>query len=249
MDKIYKILLILMGLVLTIGFIDVASAQTESTPIDLGQVPLNSSLNLLLDCSYNNTDCAISALCNITVQYPNRSLMINNLQMGTAFYPKFNRTIPNTLVFGVHTGKQTCCQSGFCGQQNFFYEITPSGNEVAGGNFLIFLYLLFGVILVLMLYTLVMTVVKVVTVSETIYGVLFTWCVYLSLLVLSWLTSNYSTSGFLRSNVDLFSTIARFTHIVLPLLSFIISMFARSMEKKRPLKVQEITGRSFVGYG
>lgn len=240
MKKILLTSLFLFTIMATIG-----SAQNEV--IEVGNFLVNSSLNLLLDCSFNNTNCASSALCNITVQYPNNSLMINSQPMGTTFYPKFNRTITDTTVFGRYDGTQTCCQSGLCGQQDFYYLITPSGEDTPGDNFLILIYIGFTIICVLLFYTLIMTVAKIATVSETIYGIAFTWSVYFVLLILYWMINHYSTSSFLRNNIGLFVTITGFTHIILPLISFVISIFARSTQKARLLTIPELMGRNYYG--
>lgn len=123
--------LIIAFMIIMSFFISNVVAQTseELTPVDFGTVQQNAPLNLLFDCSFNNTDCTTSATCNATLQYPNQTLMFNNLQTGQAFFPKFNKTIPDTSVLGLHSGEVTCCQSGYCGQRSYFFDITPNGEK------------------------------------------------------------------------------------------------------------------------
>lgn len=129
--KDYKrltLLLILFSVTLAF-YAALSKADTTTPPIDLGKNGINKPLNLLLDCIQNGTYCVSGTVCNITVVYPNQTSMLLNVPMGTNFFPKYNKTLPNTAVLGVHTGIQVCCNGPLaCGAQAFFYENTPTGS-------------------------------------------------------------------------------------------------------------------------
>lgn len=133
----------------------VAIARADNPPVFLGSFTKGAPLNLLMDCSNNNTYCAPTAQCNATLQFPNNNtLMLNNVIMGTTFYPKFNVTIPDTSLNGDYYGRQVCCQAGFCGDQPFYFTITPNGEapNTAKSIFYIGLSLFLIILLVIIMW-------------------------------------------------------------------------------------------------
>ena len=70
-------------------------------------------------CFNNNTFCSDSSTCNMTVEYPNSSIMINNLQMDNqgAYH---NQTL-NLIINGRHDFTVICEDSGSSGFKTSYF--------------------------------------------------------------------------------------------------------------------------------
>lgn len=79
-------------------------------------------------CLNNGTYCSSSAVCNITISYPNGTIFKNNIGMqNQASY--HNYTLEGTVVLGTYKKCITCTDGalsdGYCED----FKVTPSGSE------------------------------------------------------------------------------------------------------------------------
>lgn len=92
---------------------------------------ISQTKDLKRNCQYNGTWCDSSTVCNITVLYPNQSVLINNAKMTyqTSF---FNYTLPRLdnceTDCGVYPTSVTCTFAGIAGTETFSTTITPTGD-------------------------------------------------------------------------------------------------------------------------
>jgi hypothetical protein len=112
------------------------------------------NVDLKIQCIINGTYCSSGAFCNLTVQYPNGSLLISNKKMTNqnSFY---NYTLPTTSTIGTYLCSTTCCDGGLCGTGNDCdFILTPSGFEVSTGQSIIYIIAIVfsSVIFFLLLY-------------------------------------------------------------------------------------------------
>lgn len=114
---------------------------------DIGYYKLNTDMNINLGCSYNNTYCARTFICNITI-YNKNGILVNNIQMGNDSYPQYNYTIKNNVLntTGLYYGRQVCCNGGLCGDYSFSFNVNAMGKD-ATGNTIIYAILLTTLIL------------------------------------------------------------------------------------------------------
>lgn len=115
--KKYIPLLILAGLLLVIVLPSIHAEIYKQ----------NSIIELKVPCSYNGTFCDTTALCNVTISYPNSSLLVDDGNMtntgnGMPFY-----LLPDTSITGVYLYNSECCQADACDSYSSSFEITPSG--------------------------------------------------------------------------------------------------------------------------
>lgn len=116
---------------------------------NIGTYKANTDLNLNLGCSYNNTYCASTFDCNITI-YNTNGIVINNKVMSETFFPQFNYTIPasNLSKTGLYYGRQVCCSSSDCDDYSFEFEVNAQGKEygtIQGSIYIIMVLLLCGI--------------------------------------------------------------------------------------------------------
>lgn len=121
------IMMIVMLLVIN-GVMFISAQQTfqQDQPIDLK-----------IQCIINGTYCSGSAFCNVTIQYPNGTLLVNNKGM-TNQISFYNYSLPSTSNLGNYLCSATCCDAGFCGtDSDCDYSITPTGDDRGISLFLI----------------------------------------------------------------------------------------------------------------
>lgn len=219
----------------TIMLISTVTAEIQS----LGTKEQNSVVNL-------KQVGAGFTFCNITsILYPNTTNIIGNevvmTKAGTDYTFQFNKT----EEFGEYIVNGYCSDTIEDTPWTYNLFITPNGEELKGDNFQIFTFLLFGFVIAMSIYLLIFNLAKLATASETIFGVAISWGVYFLTIITYWIIINYSTSTFLRSNVDWIIVSLGFTNFLLPLFSMVIAIFIRSTQKKNVMNVKQITGGNF----
>lgn len=136
--------LILIALIIGIIFISLASAFDN-----IGTYRLNQDLNLNLGCSFNNTYCPDTFVCNISI-FNENGLIINNQIMSNTLYPQYNYTIiaNNLTKTGLYYGRQVCCGIIGCNDYSLEFMVNAQGKEygqIQGTIYAILLAILIGV--------------------------------------------------------------------------------------------------------
>lgn len=234
-----KILLIVFVGIFLLSF---TSAAQDS----LGNFALGEDVLLVQTCA----DCTYNNITFIT--FPNSSELsgINDIAMtqsGSKF--TYNLDGGNTTIFGCYDVNGIGDIGGTAQVWVYPFCITPNGEELPGDNFNIFLYTSFILLLFLSLYCMVINLAKLASVSETVFGLSFSWGVYFSILLMYYVVMTYSTSLFLRDNIIWVVGAFGFTNFFIPLISLFIAFFIRGTQKKKPISIQDLTGRKFLGYG
>jgi len=87
--------------------------------------------------------CDSLFLCNITVKYPNTSLMIDNKQT-TRNDANYNISIPDVSVLGIH-GYQSYCDNGTAGgfSEELSFLINTTGEDFSIQKSILYLFVLF----------------------------------------------------------------------------------------------------------
>lgn len=88
--------------------------------------------------------CSNSALCNITIKYPNSTEMISNVNMTNNNNGIFNVTLTsnNLSALGTHSWDMFCCDGGSCDEAHGTFVVTKTGVELTQDKALIYLGLL-----------------------------------------------------------------------------------------------------------
>lgn len=125
-------------------------------------IPLISSENLVeqgdtyylkVQCIYNGTFCPSGSYCNLTLFYPNSSILLNNEQMTNQF-SFYNYSISSTNDLGVYQCSSVCCSGTYCGSStDCTFEVTTTGNKVSLSNsIIVIVFLIISTILFLVGY-------------------------------------------------------------------------------------------------
>lgn len=207
----------------------------------------NTSLNVPV-FKFDNSKADVLVNCYLSLNYPNKTLFVDDTIMtyDSSGYFKYNIDGKYITEMGTYYGSIRCDNGADYGFSTFTIDITPNGEERRGDVMFIFIYSLFGVILFIMMFLMIMNIAKLATFSTTIYNVATCWGIYFVMIFLRWLIFEYITGGFIRDNIDLILTITAFTHVVLPILALVITIFVKSTQKGKPLGVEEMVGRRIL---
>jgi len=108
------------------------------------------AFDLKVPFEVNGTIASGSAVCNISVQYPNSTYLHNHTDMTNMNNGYFNLSLNSTQteVAGFYNWVASCCDTGNCAMGYGEFEITRTGNETPENIpifFGIFIVLLFGI--------------------------------------------------------------------------------------------------------
>ena len=105
------------------------------------------TVDIKLPCSYKGANCALAAVCNISVTFPNGTFMVENQPMTNTGNGMPNYTLPTSGVIGEHNYKQTCTQSGLSADDSGVITITTTG--IGSNNKIPIFLLIFAVVLLI----------------------------------------------------------------------------------------------------
>lgn len=152
---------------------------------------------------------------------------------------------------GIQTFKVWCNNSNEGGYYESAYYVTGYGLDPAQLGFKVFIYVFFIIILFLSLYFTFMNIAKLALIDTTILDVILSWCVYFGLIISFYLSRTFLIEYFIEDLVgNIFFNIAGAMILgLIPLVSLIITMIKKSTEKKKPISIEELTGRRLLhGY-
>jgi len=88
----------------------------------------DATVDLKVPCSFNGTFCDADTPCEITIYYPNTSLMVDNASLTNTGNGMPNITLPDTSVIGNYQAFATCTQNSVSGESSFEFRITALGD-------------------------------------------------------------------------------------------------------------------------
>jgi hypothetical protein len=92
---------------------------------------VNSPIDIKLQCIINGSYCSLSSICNVTILYPNNTILANNKLM-TNQYSFHNYTITDSSIIGNYLCSASCCDGSRCmSDVNVCdFTISKTGNEI-----------------------------------------------------------------------------------------------------------------------
>jgi hypothetical protein len=187
------------------------SAYQQSSCVDI-KIPSNaSSMNLT------------------SVSYPNTTTIISNKAMTKNGY-EFNYTLCSTSALGVYDYGY-CDNAGVCSSNNFL--ITSNGQEPPSGIVIVFFSMLFIFAMFFLTYTIIDMLGSVFTLDYSVYDMARSVGAYFSLLAVRSLEINYLGNPEIHGWIDLFVQIGLWTHVILPVFSFVFLLIVGQWIKKK----------------
>ena len=199
--------------------------------------PQNSVTDMKIPCLNNNTYCSVDTTCNLTIIYPNGSVLINDDKMtnGGVF---FNYTLNEnqTTLLGEYPSTMICNDTGIFGYTTFTYEITGTGNAPAS-DFVTAMFLLFFIVLLFYLMLFMLFGLKhFKSLDFDINDLAYNFGGYFALFGYYMMENAYLGNSTISSFSILLLEVGSVTNIFLPLIAYFLSI---TIGKKRALKMAE----------
>lgn len=151
----------------------------------------------------------------------------------------------NFTKIGVYPIIVQCNTSTLGGFDSYALDVTNSGYTENGDIFNTMIYLLFIVACIGLFYTFFLGLAKLATSEMTVYDVIVSLAFYILMIIVNHLGGTYLMFGYVEDLSATLLTLTVWTNGVLPIISFIISIFVKSTKKKKNLSINELAGRRF----
>lgn len=228
---------ILLLLAVCLCLISLASAE-DVVIQSLGNVQQNSCVTLKQSCG----NCTF---VNVTsVEYKINSTQLLGEVVMTKIKTEYNYSFCGTASLGHYIVNGKGDPDGILTSFGYDFWVTGNGEAVAGDGLKIFIFSLFIIVTVGLLYSFIIQLAKIATMSMTIYDIIMSWSFLLLMIIVYYLSNSYLTASYVLSLTSMFITISIWSNGVLPLISFIVTFFYKITQKKKPLTIEEIRGRS-----
>lgn len=128
--QFYLVTVVMIFLFLALGSAQPVFKQNKATEINI-------------PCTINGAICSPSAQCQLSIIYPNGTVMVN-LQNLTQNAGVFTYPLPSnqTSALGEYEMPITCCDGSACGVRHLTYTITPNGEIATTGKGILYIGIL-----------------------------------------------------------------------------------------------------------
>jgi hypothetical protein len=179
--------LYLVTVVMTFLFLALANAQ----PV----FKQNQATEINIPCTINGAICSPSAQCQLSIIYPNGTVMVN-LQNLTQNAGVFSYPLPSNLTsaLGEYEMPVTCCDGSACGVRHLTYTITPNGEIASTGKGILYV----GVLAVLFIFFIICVYfgLQMEIIALKTFLLLFGYILFIGITFIAWnLSIDYLTSA------------------------------------------------------
>lgn len=206
----------------------------------LGRFPQGEPVRIVQTCS-DATYVNISS-----ISYPNSSVAVSGIQMTSAgsgeFYYYFNFTDVSGRydVRGISDG----CENTFA----TYFDITFNGQPLPEGSVIVLFSIVFLIIVFFMLYELIMVIGHFASLDLDAVDLAKSMGTYFTLLALYALSQFYLGNPFIDSWMLILLSVGGLTHVIIPIIGFLISITIGSLKKKKvEFGTQRIYRRNKLG--
>jgi hypothetical protein len=208
-----------------ISLINVAASEVnEYAPVKQGE------------CAVLSQVCASCSYVNISIKYPapNSSYSIYEGEMsrtgrGDWFYNYCDTDLPGRYDVTGH-GDIGGTDTGF---DVLYFRVTGNGNDEPDGIIIVLFSILFMSIMFFLVWELIMSVGHIANLDFDIADLSKSWGTYFALFALFWLETVYLGNAVMESWFLIFIKVGGFTHLLVPLIAFSISITIGSLKKKK----------------
>lgn len=194
----------------------------------------NTEINLKVPCFNNNTYCSATAVCNITIQNPDGTLLVDNKVMTNSFsYHNYTLLTTDTTKLGSYATTILCIDNGLAGYDNFIFKITGNGKEEPEGVIVVLFVIFFLVILGFFAYLLIVSIGHLLSLDFDLKDLSYNFGLYFVLFGVYMLSKFYLGNPDIEDLLLVFVQVGAITHLLVPLLAFLISFFVGGFIRKK----------------
>lgn len=217
---------ILAGIVFTTLLLSLPLINAETEIYEIDKV-----VDLKFTCTLNNA-IPTSASYNITISYPNGSTFLNNQNTTALGNGAFTYTTTFTEL-GLYKVQMFCWDGAYSYSGEGYYQITGNGKDNPEGIVIVLFSLIFLIVLGGMLYQFILCFGHFASLDLDIVDLAKTMGLYFALLGLYFLSLYYLGNQTVEKFLLLGIQIGGFTHVIIPLVGFLISITIGSLKKKK----------------
>ena len=194
--------------------------------------PLNEEIDLKFTCTLNDAIPSASATYNITINYPNGTYFINNQEATLIGSGAFNYTT-NFTEIGTYKVQMFCWDGAYSFSNEGFYIITSNGKPEPAGIVIVLFSVAFLIVMGFMLYQFILCFGHFASLDLDVVDLAKTIGLYFSLLALYYLSIFYLGNQLIERFLFLGIQIGAFTHVLIPLVGFLVSITIGSLKRKK----------------
>ena len=221
-----KINRIIIGLMLFFIVMPIATAELSYMR--------GEELSLKVPCVDDGDFCSNAVACQITIFNPDGNTLVNDQPMeNEGSYFSYNLTSSQTDILGEYSAYSVCDSGTSTGSDTFLFYITSTGRERPNAYVVVAFSIIFLIILAVMIYTLFNILGHFLTMDTDIKDLAFSWITYFIVIAFYGLSLEYFGNNIVLDMVNTLMEIGIWTHMLLPLYAFILSITLGDWRKKR----------------
>ena len=221
MVQIKKLIIILMLMCL----LPLVVAETEI-------YKRNELIDLKFTCTLNNAIPSALTEYNITISYPNGTTFLNNVATTARGNGAFNYTT-NFTELGTYKVLMFCYDGTYSYSGTGDYEITNNGNDAPEGIVIVLFSIIFLIIVGFLLYSLILSIGHLASLDLDVVDLAKSFGIYFVFLGFYILSRTYMGNPDVERFTLLFIQIGGFTHLIFPIIAFVLSITIGGLKKKK----------------
>lgn len=221
--RVYYAIVFLFGMIMLAGLSSAQLIGKYQTTYDVKR-----------PCINNGTYCSASSTCNITINYPDGTLLVANSPM-TYQTSYFNYTISNTSLnqLGTYECLMTCKDGSLSGSDTFSFDVTGNGKPEPSGIvivlFSVIAIAIFGVLIYLIFYS----IGHIVSLDFDLVDMAINWGAVFAFYAMFILEGQYLGNPTLNSLFDIVVSVIVWTNGALALLGFVLTITAGTLVRNK----------------
>jgi len=218
---------LMLFLVLGLVLISFASAEVnEYAPVKDG------------DCITIKQGCSSCSYVNVTISYPNSTLAVSNEGMDSQGAGQWTYDFCNTTALGRYdVGREGDLEGTPTSFDVLWFDVSTNGKEPADGITIVVFTIIFMLIFFFGLLGFFKALEHVVNLEMDLLDTLWLMRTYFVMWIFYYLSIKYLGNAFINDILSLAITIGAFTHLLLPLIGFAVSMIMTNLKFKRKARV------------
>lgn len=192
---------------------------------------INDFAEVTTPCINNGSICSTSALCNITITYPNGTALVEMAEMSNQ--GSLHNYTYNASMLGTYRSTVVCLDNGITGYDTFEFKITGNGKEEASGIVTALFIIIFLIILIYLIIIVFYGIGHAVDLNYGLEDVGYNLGGFFALIGLFMLEKFYLGNLEIESFLELFIYIGAFTNVVVPIIAFILTLTVGPIMRKK----------------
>lgn len=197
----------------------------------------NAEIDIKTNCFNNGTYCTASAQCNISIYYPNETIIVNNQPMTNqeSFY-NYTLSSAYTGTLGEYHATLVCIDGVEAGNDEFTFDITYNGKEKPT-EWIIIIFMIFFIVLIGgFIITLFLIIRDFAAHNIDVIDVAKYFSMYLALVTVYYFSQDYLGNNLVDNVLSLFIKFGIVTHGIVLFTGFVFSLVINKVNEAKRIR-------------